>query len=289
MSDRPYNPRTMARPSALVLVLVILASGCAGLVTRSSDDLARAVLEHDDPQTVRDGAAAYLLLMDALVNGDPEDAGRLTGAAQLYAAYAALFVAEPERQTRLADRSLDYALRAACATDDELCGLRERDFDTLQLSLATWGEDPEDALPLLTVARSWLLDIRARSADWGAVADLPKAQLVLERALVLDEQNAELHLYMGILETLRPPALGGKPEEGRKHFERAIEISGGRDLSVKVQFAESYARLVFDRELHDRLLNEVLAAPAAAPRLTLTNTFAKQRARVLLDSADAYF
>ena len=40
MSDRPYNPRTMARPSTLVLVLVVLASGCAGLVARSSDDLA---------------------------------------------------------------------------------------------------------------------------------------------------------------------------------------------------------------------------------------------------------
>ena len=46
---------------------------------------------------------------------------------------------------------------------------------------------------------------------------------------------------------------------------------------------------MFDRELHDRLLNEVLAAPAEAPRLTLQNTFAKQRARALLDSADQYF
>ena len=277
-----------ARRIALV-VLAALVAGCSGLIARTTDDLSRAVLEHDDPDTVRDGATAYLLLMDAMVNGDPDDAGRLSGAAQLYAAYAALFVADPARQVRLADRSLGYALRAACAEDDALCGLRELDYDGFAARVAAFGEDAADAAPLLTLARSWLLDIRARSADWGAVAELPRPQALLERVLALDERNAEAHLYSGILETLRPPALGGKPEEGRKHFERAIELGEGRDLSAKVQFAESYARLVFDRELHDRLLNEVLAAPAEAPRLTLQNTFAKQRARALLDSADSYF
>jgi len=274
------------------IVLVVLASfavGCSGLIARTTDDLSRAVLEHDDPQTVRDGAAAYLLLMDAMVNGAPTDAGRLSGAAQLYAAYAALFVEDPERQVRLADRSLDYALRAACAEDEALCGLREVDFEGFATTVAAWGEEPADAAPLLTLARSWLLDIRARASDWGAVADLPKPWLLLERVLALDERNAEAHLYMGVLATLRPPALGGKPEEGRLHFERAIELGQGRDLAAKVQFAESYARLVFDRELHDRLLNEVLAAPVQAPRLTLQNTFAKQRAQALLASADDYF
>jgi len=47
---------------------------------------------------------------------------------------------------------------------------------------------------------------------------------------------------------------------------------------VKVEYARRYARLVFDRPLHDRLLNEVLQAPASEPGLTLNNTLA-QRAR----------
>ena len=272
-----------------LVAITSLAVGCSGLIARTSDDLSRAVLEHDDPQTVRDGAAAYLLLMDAMVNGDPEDAGRLSGAAQLYAVYAALFVEDPARQVRLADRSLDYALRSVCAEDRALCALREVDFDGFAAKVGAWGDEPADAAPLLMLARSWLLDIRARASDWGAVADLPKPFLLLDRVLELDERSAEAHLYMGVLLTLRPPALGGKPEEGRKHFERAIELGEGRDLGAKVQFAESYARLVFDRELHDRLLNEVLAAPAQAPRLTLQNTFAKQRAKALLESADDYF
>lgn len=279
---------TQVRRLALV-ALAAISVGCSGLVARTSDQLSQAVLEHDDPATVRAGAPAYLLLMDALVIDDPEDAGRLGAASQLYAAYAGLFVDEPARQARLAGRALDYATRAACATDEALCRLRDLDFDGFRAVLVAHGEDPEDAAPLFLLAQAWLLDIRARSADWGAVAELPKAQTLLERALELDPAHIQAHLYMGILESLRPPALGGRPEQGRKHFERAIELGGGRDLSAKVQFAESYARLVFDRELHDRLLEEVLAAPTVAPRLTLQNTFAKQRARALLDSADAYF
>ena len=79
------------------------------------------------------------------------------------------------------------------------------------------------------------------------------------------------------------------PEEARAHFERAIEISGGRDLSMKVEYARGYARTLYERELHDRLLTEVMEADPVAPRLTLTNTVAQREARTLLDSADDYF
>ena len=54
-------------------------------------------------------------------------------------------------------------------------------------------------------------------------------------------------------------------------------------------FAEHYARLMFDRPLHDRLLNEVLEAEVQAPQLRLMNAIAKRQARQLLSSADAYF
>ena len=60
-----------------------------------------------------------------------------------------------------------------------------------------------------------------------------------------------VNTYLGILNTLRPPALGGNPEKGRLYFEKALELTGGRDLSVLVEYARGYARLVYDRELHD--------------------------------------
>ena len=54
-------------------------------------------------------------------------------------------------------------------------------------------------------------------------------------------------------------------------------------------YADQYARLLFERKLHDELLLEVLDADAKAPGLTLMNTVAKERARRLLDTADDYF
>jgi hypothetical protein len=88
---------------------------------------------------------------------------------------------------------------------------------------------------------------------------------------------------------LLPPSLGGRPEIGRAHFEKAIEISEGRYLMTKVMFADQYARLLFDRELHDKLLGEVMDSDPAEPGLTLINTVAQRRAQELLETADAYF
>ena len=58
---------------------------------------------------------------------------------------------------------------------------------------------------------------------------------------------------------------------------------------AKVVFAEQYAKLVFDKEMHDRLLNEVLAADPVSEGRTLTNTVAQTRARELLAESDDYF
>ena len=96
-------------------------------------------------------------------------------------------------------------------------------------------------------------------------------------------------LYLGVLATLRPPALGGKPSEGKAYFERAIQLSGGRNLAAKVQYAKRYARLVFDQKLHDRLLREALAADTVDPGQTLMNVLAQKEARELLAGSKDYF
>jgi hypothetical protein len=83
--------------------------------------------------------------------------------------------------------------------------------------------------------------------------------------------------------------MGGKPELGREHFEKAVRLSGGDNLTAKVVYARQYARLVFNRELHDRLLNEVIMADPVAPDLTLMNMLAQQQAKQLLAEANDYF
>ena len=94
---------------------------------------------------------------------------------------------------------------------------------------------------------------------------------------------------MGILLTIMPPALGGKPELAREYFEKAIAASEGRDLSAKVEYARGYAKLLYERELHDRLLNEVLEADPYQDSFTLSNVLAQEDALILMAEADDYF
>ena len=113
----------------------------------------------------------------------------------------------------------------------------------------------------------------------------------MRRVLQLDDTylDGNPHIYIATLSIILPPALGGRPKQARRHFERAIALSKQRNLMFKVIYAEKYARMLFDRELHDRLLKEVLAANPEEPHLTLMNTIAQKKAQELLDSANNYF
>lgn len=277
----------------LLLPLLILLSGCASMLASSTGklagDLSSAVLNQDDLQTVQEGAPAYLLLLDGMLAGDPKNEKLLLAAARLYGAYASIFVTEPDRARRLTEKARNYAVRAVCLNNGTLCRNWQRPYDDFAAALATLKA--ADAPLLYTFAATWASWIQTHSDDWNALADLPKVEAAMRRVVALDESydNGGAHLYLGVLNTLRPAALGGKPEEGQTYFRRAIELSQGRNLMAKVQYAEKYARLVFDRKLHDRLLQEVMAADAVQPGLTLINTLAKQQAQKLLASAKDYF
>ncbi|PON13371.1 hypothetical protein C2W62_34705 [Candidatus Entotheonella serta] len=142
------------------------------------------------------------------------------------------------------------------------------------------------AKPSYAYSVAWLAYIRTHSDDWKALARLPHLEALLKRYLEIgDADNAStVYTYLGILATLRPPALGGEPEKGKQFFERAIELSNGMDLSAKVEYARGYARSLYERELHDQLLNEVLAANPNVPGYTLTNVLAQRDAVELLAS-----
>ncbi len=58
---------------------------------------------------------------------------------------------------------------------------------------------------------------------------------------------------------------------------------------AKVVYAKLYAKMLFDRPLHDRLLTEVVETDPAIAGYTLINTYAQKQARQLLDEADEYF
>jgi hypothetical protein len=179
--------------------------------------------------------------------------------------------------------------KSLCLSMKDACELRSRPFEDFETWLA--ARDADDVPELYQLGSAWAGWIQANSDDFAAIAELGRVKSVMARVAELDEtwDYGGPHLYLGVFETLLPPSLGGRPEVGRAHFEKAISISEGKYLMTKVMFADQYARLLFDRELHDQLLGEVVAADPALPGLTLINTVAQRRAHELLESADAYF
>ena len=274
-----------------LLTLIAMSSGCASLVgsvtSGIADRLSSAILNSPDIETVKEAIPAYLVVIDGFLVDGEGDPSLYLAASQLNGAFTALV--EEERAQILATKAFDYAQRGACLKRRELCGLGQLPFKSFETRVDGLSAQAID--PAYQLAVAWTGYIQANSGDMRAIGQLGRVKYLLERVLALDPRWAEgsAQLYMGGLETILPASMGGKPEKGRMHFERAIEYSDGRFLMAKVIYAEQYAKLVFDKELHDRLLTEVVNADPVALDLTLINRVAQRRAAVLLAESDEYF
>jgi hypothetical protein len=97
------------------------------------------------------------------------------------------------------------------------------------------------------------------------------------------------HIFLGAYYSSRPEMYGGKPRESREHFEQALVISNRKFLLAQVTYAETYARMVFDKKLYQDLLNEVLEQPLEDNEMASSNKLAQVMAKKLLDATEEYF
>ena len=278
-------------PGLFFASFLMLGSGCtnlvSGITSQLADDLAGSILNSEDIDTVREGVPAYLLLMDSFLRSSPDSEDLLLAASNLNGAFSALVVDE-DRIKLFSAKSMRYVEHAACVSKSPLCDVRQQSYAEFEQTVSSLKVS--DVLIAYSLGVAWVGRLQANSDDWAVIAELSRAKLLMERVIELDEnhENGGPHLYMGGMETLLPASMGGKPEKGRAHFEKAIEINEAY-LMTKVIYAQQYARLMFDQELHDRLLNEVLSADPVVEGMTLTNRIAQERAKDLLASSKDYF
>ncbi len=275
------------------LPLLLILSGCANLAQQAGQqmatDLAAVMQDHTDPDTVAEAMPAYLLLMDALARQNPDSAATLFSASRLYAIYGGNFVQQPQRAALLTERAREYADRALCLQWQPWCHRDPAERTALIEALKTLPVSQLDAL--YQTASAWVAWAQTHSEDWNAVAEIPLIQAMFTRVEQLDPKHDQgrLQLYLGVLNTLLPPAYGGRPEVARAYFDKAMQLSQGRDLMVPALYARHYARLVFDQKLHDRLLRQVLSAEPRQPGLTMSNLLAQRQARRWLQESNDYF
>ncbi|MCD4722247.1 MAG: TRAP transporter TatT component family protein [Desulfobacula sp.] len=253
------------------------------------EHLSSTILNNDDLTLVKTGAPAYLLMIDSLISKDPENDTLLSTASMLYTAYADLFVKDVDRSRKMAAKALNYANRAICLEKNNACMLKSKTFEEFEKIISNMKKKHVPAL--FALGNAWAGWIMANKNDFNAIADMSHIELIMQRVIELDEtyRDGAAYLYLGTLATLLPPALGGKPELGKQYFEKAVKLSRGKNLMVKVLYAKLYAKMIFDRKLHDQLLKDVIAADPYVSGYTLINIQAQIQARELIDGADDYF
>lgn len=281
------------KKALLIGIIAFSLTGCASLMSSAAsgltDSISDSILNQDDPETAKAALPTFMVLIDGFIKDNPEDPDILASGATLYASYGAIFADDEVRASRLTTRARGYALKAMCVSYKPACGWPDATYDEFVATLDGIGAKQSELL--YTYGFASLAFLRAHSSDWNSLAELPQVEALFNRYMDIsgDAVNGAVFTYMGILLTLRPPALGGEPERAREYFEKAIALTDGKDLGAKVEYARGYAKLLYERELHDQLLNEVMAADPYQDGFTLSNILAKEQAAVLLAEADDYF
>jgi hypothetical protein len=284
-------------PIFFISVLLALVSGCSvhkkmnvAAAAALVEDISKASARQKDTRVIREGLPAYLLLMDGMVEGWPENAQLRLAAAQAYATFASAFIEEDDRAYRevLLLKARDHAL---CAL--ELRGFRQpqsSDFEQFDAELE--ATHSRDAPYLFWAATAWGNWINLNISSISAMAELPRVEKLIRRVIELDEgyYYGGAHLFMGILMASRPKIAGGSLDKARAHFLKAKEMGHNQFLMADIYYAQYYAKKRFDKDLYIQILKDVLAQPAdLVPELTLLNTVAQKKAAKMLAEADDYF
>ncbi|MBU1693257.1 MAG: TRAP transporter TatT component family protein [Verrucomicrobia bacterium] len=281
----------------IVLVLAAAGSGCAvirGGVGRAmapmAADLAASLQRQSDVELVREGAPAYLLLLDGLADSKSPQPQLLLAAAEANTAYAMAFLDQTERERARAfhARAREYGL-------DVL--RRNRRFRAaeraplMDYEAAVRSFRKRDAPALFTTATAWINWILASSDSVEALAQLGRAVALMQRVLELDPdyRMGGAHLFFGLYYAVQPLGAGRDMQKAQAHFQRVFELAGPDYLLARVTYAEYYARYAFDRELFEATLKEVLAPREDPPDFRLMNAVARLRAQALLARVEEFF
>ncbi len=277
--------------SVLLAALVLLfSSGCTSLIIKPLlDPLTLSLQKQTDLDLLRDGAPSLLLILDGLIAGNPDDKRLLMAATKAYGAYgAALYEdGEIERAVNMSIKARDYGISLI----NQLPGLEKINGRTLsEIDQALAEISPKQAGYLFWGAYGWATWIQYQDGAPAAMADLPIVEHIMIRIVELDESYyyGGAHIFLGSYYGSRPRMYGGKPEASRKHFERALEINKRLFLLTQVAYAETYARMAFDRVLYLQLLTEVIEQPLTDSDMASSNTLAKVMAEKLIAQVDEF-
>jgi hypothetical protein len=275
----------------LAALVLLLNSSCTSLVVNPMlEPLTISLEKQTDLDLLQEGAPSLLLLIDGLIAADPGNDRLLMTATQAYGMYASVLAehGKAERAVNMSIKARDYGISLI----NRLPGLGNLNGQTIaDLEMALAKIKPDKVGYLFWGAYGWAVWIEYQEGAPAAMADLPIVERIMLRVVELDESyyHGGAHIFLGAYYGSRPQIYGGKPEESRKHFERALAINKRKFLLTQVVYAQTYARMMFDRRLYLQLLTEVIEQPLTDSSMAASNKLAKVRAAKLITQVDEYF
>jgi len=268
-----------------------------------AESMGTALASESDIEFAGQAIPFSLKLTEALLLEQPDNDALLLAAASGFTQYAYVWIQQPAdfieiddffEAQRLRDRARAFYLRAnryaLRALEVRHPGFSERfTADPAQACAALTRDDIETAY---WAAASLGAAISLSKTDPELIARQPEVEALIDRAYALapDWNDGALEEFLIAYELVRPAGLGPAHERARRHFERAVELSGGRSASAYVTFAESVSVAEQNRTEFLQLLDKALAVPLdGAPEKRLAIIAAQQRARWLLERVDELF
>ncbi len=266
-----------------------------------------AVERHFDPVLVGQGLPGSIMQLEGVYSIVPDN--EILGV-QVMRAYVSYGYGWVEDGAEVAEAAGDLDAQDAAQRRARLLYLRAKNVGLHHLRLRHEGIDAalsggtqalvaylerytsRDDVPLLFwTGYAWGSAINVSRDDPEMILDLATARAFVERAVAIDESYFHYAgvVFLGVVNAALPEALGGDPEAGRAHFERALAATDRHFFAVQLNYARAYAVAVGNRPLFIRMLREVIDGGDPDPDSRLANRLARQRAIRLLRRVDELF
>lgn len=307
--------------AAAVIILFLFVSGCSiqkmalrKVADMMSGDMGASAFTGDEDLELIGGALPFALKMyEIILEQEPEHTGLLLTAGMGFIGYANVFIQTPmemlsyeeyekEKDMRVRAKKMylrgrNYVLRALevrhPGSSEVFFGNYEepRVKDRLADLLAEMTE--EDVPFLYYAAVGWFGALGTDVFDMNLSLDAPKVVAMIDRAYELepDYGSGLIHqFYISYYANIPPGMVEGSEEKARYHFERAVELAGGKDPSPYVALATSLSIREQNVEEFRTLLEKALEIqPEDHPDNAMIIVQNRKRAAWYLSNIEDYF
>lgn len=277
---------------------VLVLSGCSCLMRMGVNSMAgtfktmgASARRQQDTEVARLAFPSNLLMLDGMLDVSPNNKDLLGIACEAYCGYAMSFVEDkdPEEASKLYIKGRDYGLHALKAKNS---GFRKALARGMKFTEAVAYIRKKDVPQAFWTGNCWASWLNVNKRDPKALFELANIKAIMERVKELDDTYfyGGVHLFYATYYAGLPVIAGGGADKAEAEFSKALEISRGKLLLIRLFRAQYYDTLIKDEDEFVKDLKAVIDAPEdILPEQALANEVAKNKARKLLKDKEKYF